>query len=155
MSMSATQAAVTTRAASERSVDSRGLLKARAANELFFAVVGPVGAGSSHVARQLERCLKDCKLQDKTFTCETVKASDVIRDAQGSEEIVARIAALRPLERKVEMQERGDALRERDHAAIAVSAITRIAAKRAEAQGLEFKPGKPVEPDGAPSPLCQ
>ena len=44
----------------------------------------------------------------------------------------------------------GDALRERDHAAIAASAVTRIAAKRADAQGVAFTAGKPVEPDGAP-----
>jgi hypothetical protein len=35
--------------------DSRAVVRARAAHELFFAVVGPVGAGSSHVARHLVR----------------------------------------------------------------------------------------------------
>ncbi len=148
--MSATQAADLAGTQSDASVDSRGLLRSRAANELFFAVVGPVGAGSSHVARQLERCLKDCKLGDRKFTCVTVKASDVIRSAQESAETVARIAAMRPLERKVAMQEKGDALRRGDHAAIAVSAVSRIAAERAGAQGVAFTPGEPVEPDGAP-----
>ncbi len=150
MSISATQAAVPMRATTAGSLDSQGLLKSRAANELFFAVVGPVGAGSSHVARQLERCLKDCKLNDRPFTCETVKASDVIRDACETQAVREGVQSLPPLQRKVAMQERGDALRKRDHAAIAASAITRIAAKRADAQGVAFTAGKPVEPDGAP-----
>ena len=151
MAISATQAAVPM--AGRRPLgpsDSQGLLKSRAANELFFAVVGPVGAGSSHVARQLERCLKDCKLNDRPFTCETVKASDVIRDACETQAVREGVQSLPPLQRKVAMQERGDALRKRDHAAIAASAITRIAAKRADAQGVAFTAGKPVEPDGAP-----
>jgi hypothetical protein len=60
--------------------DSRIVIKGRAAHELFFALVGPVGAGSSHVARQLERCIKSTRLGDVPFSCEMLKAGDAIRE---------------------------------------------------------------------------
>jgi deoxycytidylate deaminase len=132
-------------------LDARGIIRSRAAHELFFAVVGPVGAGSSHVARQLERCLADSKLRGVPFTCTTVKASDAIRASYGSREASeAALDRLSPLERKVAMQERGDSLRLNDHAAIAAHAVGGIAAARAKAQGRAFEPGEPVEPDGNP-----
>jgi hypothetical protein len=59
--------------------DSRAVIKRRAAHELFFAVVGPVGAGSSHVARQLERCIKSTRLDEVPFSCEIIKAGEAIR----------------------------------------------------------------------------
>ena len=108
--------------------DSPGVLRARAAHELFFAVVGPVGAGSSHVARQLTRCLKVATLGGAQFTCEMLKASDVIRASYGSQaEQDAALGPLSPLKKKVAMQEKGDELRISDHAAIAASLIGKIA----------------------------
>jgi deoxycytidylate deaminase len=131
--------------------DSRGLLQARAAHELFFAVVGPVGAGSSHVARQLTRSLKEATFGGIPFTCEMLKASDVIRASYGSKsEQDAALGSLTPVKKKIEMQERGDALRITDHAAIAASLIAKIAETRAVAQGGVFTREAPVEPDGKP-----
>jgi deoxycytidylate deaminase len=149
--MSAHAAVATTIRQGAAASDSRGLMRARAAHELFFAVVGPVGAGSSHVARQLTRCLKEAKLNGAQFSCEMLKASDVIRASYGSEaEQAAALGQLSPLKRKVAMQERGDALRIKDHAAIAASLIGKIAKARASAQGAVFTPDAPIEPDGKP-----
>lgn len=130
--------------------DSRSLLRTRAAHELFFAVVGPVGAGSSHVARQLTRCLKEAKLGGTQFTCAMLKASDVIRASYSSEGEQHGAKMLSPLKRKVAMQEKGDALRINDHAAIAASLVGKIAEARARAQGAVFTRDAPVEPDGNP-----
>lgn len=130
--------------------DSRGLLLSRAAHELFFAVVGPVGAGSSHVARNLVRCLKEAKLAGMPFTCEDpLKASDVIRASYGATDL-AEVEKLSPLKRKEAFQEKGDALRLHDHAAIAASLIRRIAEARARAQNSVFNGNAPVAPDGRP-----
>jgi hypothetical protein len=129
--------------------DSRSVLQARAAHELFFAVVGPVGAGSSHVARHLVRCLQEAKLEGAPFSCVPLKASDVIRASYDAAEQV-EVEKLTPLKRKEAFQERGDKLRLKDHAAIAASLIGRIAAARAEAQGSVFRRDAPVEPDGNP-----
>jgi hypothetical protein len=107
--------------------DSRAVVRARAAHELFFAVVGPVGAGSSHVARHLVRCLQEAKLEGAPFACIPLKASEVIRASYDAAEH-AEVEKLNPLKRKVALQERGDALRLKDHAAIAASLIGRIAA---------------------------
>jgi deoxycytidylate deaminase len=131
--------------------DSRGLLQARAAHELFFAVVGPVGAGSSHVARQLTRSLKEATLGGVPFTCEMLKASDVIRASYGSQaQQDTALGSLTPVKKKVAMQERGDKLRINDHAAIAASLVAKIAEARALAQGAVFTRETPVEPDGKP-----
>jgi deoxycytidylate deaminase len=129
--------------------DSRAVVRACAAHELFFAVVGPVGAGSSHVARHLVRCLQEAKLEGAPFVCITLKASEVIRASYDAAE-QADVEKLTPLKRKVALQERGDALRLKDHAAIAASLIGRIAAARADAQGAVFTGDAPVEPDGSP-----
>jgi hypothetical protein len=132
-------------------LDSRGVLIARAAQELFFAVVGPVGAGSSHVARQLTRCLKEATLGGVPFTCEMLKASDVIRASYGPKNLLeAALRHLSPLKTKVAMQEKGDKIRINDHAAIAASLIGKIAEARAAAQGAVFRKDAPIEPDGKP-----
>ena len=131
--------------------DTRSVMRSKASRELFFAVVGPVGAGSSHVARQLARCLKEAAHDSARFSCQTIKASDAIRGSYPEHEpFEAAMASCSPLQRKIAMQERGDALRERDHAAIAATAVRYIAEARARAQGMPFIPGEPVPPDGNP-----
>ena len=126
-------------------------MRSKSTRELFFAVVGPVGAGSSHVARQLARCLKEAAHESARFSCETIKASDAIRGSyKPPETFTAEMAGQSPLQKKIAMQERGDALREHDHAAIAATIVRFIAEARARAQGTLFKPGEPVPPDGSP-----
>ena len=131
--------------------DTRSLMRSKATRELFFAVVGPVGAGSSHVARQLARCLKTASHDQVPFTCEMIKASDAIRESYGSTQAFEdQVGNLTPLAKKIAMQERGDSLRESDHAAIATTAVRNIARARASAQQITFTPGEPVPPDGSP-----
>ena len=126
-------------------------MRSKSTHELFFAVVGPVGAGSSHVARQLVRCLKEASHDNAGFSCETIKASDAIRSSYTEPETFeAAMTGLSPLQKKIAMQERGDALRENDHAALAATAVRYIAEARARAQGMPFTPGEPVPPDGSP-----
>jgi deoxycytidylate deaminase len=78
-----------------------------------------------------------------------LKAGDVIRESLEADQ-AAVLGRLSPLDKKVAMQERGDKLRLKDHAAIAASLVTKIAEARARAQGTIFSRDAPVEPDGAP-----
>jgi deoxycytidylate deaminase len=130
--------------------DSRVVIKGRAAHELFFAVVGPVGAGSSHVARQLARCIKSTRLGEVPFTCDILKAGEAIRewaDKSGS----PAVAQTSSIDTKILMQGYGDQMRSGgNHAALAVDLIRAVSASRARAQGKPYTEGEPVEPDGKP-----
>ncbi len=130
--------------------DSRAVIKGRASHELFFAVVGPVGAGSSHVARQLSRCIKSTRLGEVPFTCEILKAGEAIREwaAKNERPIDAQTSSI---DIKILMQGYGDEMRSGgNHAAVAVDLITAISAARARAQGRPYTKGEPVEPGGKP-----
>lgn len=129
--------------------DSRTVLKEKSAHELFFAVVGPVGAGSSHVARQLERKLLSTQFNGKHFTCKILKASNAIRE-WGIAHNEYDHALPSPIDEKERMQGLGDKMREKDNAEIAVSLAKEIAKTRAEMQGKPFNDGQPVDPDGEP-----
>lgn len=131
--------------------DSSSILKTKAAHELFFAVVGPVGAGSSLVARQLQARLEGTKLGPDYFQCQILKAGDILR------EWAATTKGFKPgsvsgIDAKINMQGFGDELRQsrRDNAAVAVGLVGRIAAARAELQKKSYNSGDVVEPDGKP-----
>lgn len=140
-------AAAEQKAANQDTKDSKAVIRGIAANELFFAVVGPVGAGSSHVARQLERCLKDTSHNGSKFSCEILKAGDVIGDWVKANKIELPND---PLDKKIAMQTHGDEMRKTDHAAIALRLVEKIAETRAKSQNRSFLRGQVVPPDGKP-----
>jgi hypothetical protein len=128
--------------------NSRSVIKGRAAHELFFALVGPVGAGSSHVARQLDRCIKSTRLGDVPFSCEMLKAGDAIRE--WASKSGRPLEGTNSIDTKIVMQGYGDEMRRGNNAAVAVDLIKAITETRARVQGKTFTKGQPVEPDGKP-----
>ncbi|MEW5994803.1 MAG: hypothetical protein AB1744_10460 [Candidatus Zixiibacteriota bacterium] len=126
---------------------SQTLIKENYSNELFFALVGPVGAGSSRAAKTLQR-----ELDVKGYQTIVIKASDAIR------EWVERAGReLPPVGQKdipsiTKMQNLGDEMRKdaQDYAIVAVHCIERIARQRAEWQKTAYIPGNSIEPDGRP-----
>lgn len=115
-----------------------------AANELVFAVVGPVGSGTSEIAHALEGLLND-----SGYDATVLKAREVIEAAAKKMEIA--IPRTPKLAQSTALQDAGDSVREgsRDNAAVAVGLVDRIRSKRAEKQSAEIAPGAVIEPDGS------
>ncbi|WP_180897844.1 anti-phage dCTP deaminase [Martelella soudanensis] len=122
--------------------DSRSVLANSHSNELFFAVVGPVGAGASQTIRALERVCRS-----GSYDVELIKASDLIR--VWAEENSRNLPGLEPktLEVVTELQELGDAMREHDMAEVAKAAMREIARRRAGHIGQAYVKGEKVTPD--------
>lgn len=125
--------------------DSKAILTSKHSKELFFAVVGPVGAGGSRAIKTLKRV---CEAQG--YVCEWIKASELIRDwaeqnGRGERSAVTR----KTLETVTAFQDLGDEMREKDAAQIAKAALREIARLRAERTGQAYSPGQPVNPDGS------
>lgn len=92
------------------------------ANELIFAVVGPVGSGTTFVANTLESLVK----RDlKAINVAQIKASDIIAEYLGEEEI-AKLPLNNRLARAMRFQDAGDAIRQGDEAGLAAKLSTAI-----------------------------
>ena len=130
-------------AASKSKAPFQSAISDLAANEMVFAVVGPVGSGTSEIAEALETLLRDYGY-DPTI----LKARTVIGEwAKKSDQA---ISVGPKLSQSHDLQNAGDAFREnsKDNAAVAVGLVGMIRAKRAEKQNASAKDGEPVEPDG-------
>lgn len=114
-----------------------------AANELVFAVVGPVGSGTSEIAEALEGLLNDFG-----YDAAVLKARTVIETA--AQKMAIPIPLTPKLAQSKALQDAGDSVREgsRDNAAVAVGLVDLIRNKRAEKQSAQVVPGAVVEPDG-------
>lgn len=115
-----------------------------AANELVFAVVGPVGSGTSEIAEALEGLLAE-----SDYDASILKARAVIEEVAKKAGIT--IPTSPKLAQSKALQDSGDNVRagSKDNAAIAVGLIGSIRAKRAQKQGAPTDSGEAVEPDGA------
>lgn len=115
-----------------------------AAKELVFAVVGPVGSGTSEIAEALEGLLNK-----SGYDATVLKARSVIESA--AKRMGIAIPQSPRLTQSVALQDAGDKVREgsRDNAAVAVGLVDLIRNRRAEKQSTEVKPGLVIEPDGA------
>jgi deoxycytidylate deaminase len=113
------------------------------ANELVFAVVGPVGSGTSEIAEALEGLLNDCG-----YDAAILKARTVIETA--AQKMGIAIPQTPKLAQSKALQDAGDSVREgsKDNAAVAVGLVDLIRNKRAEKQSAQIAPGLVVEPDG-------
>ena len=114
-----------------------------AANELVFAVVGPVGSGTSEIAEALEGLLNK-----SGYDATVLKARRVIETA--AHKIGIAIPETPKLAQSTALQDAGDRVREgsKDNAAVAVGLVELIRNKRAEKQSAEITPGAVIEPDG-------
>lgn len=121
--------------------DSRAIIRSKRSHEIFFAVVGPVGAGGTRVMASLKRA---CEVAE--YACESIKASELIRRwaADNGRELPK---GQKSLELVKELQDLGDAMREKDAAAVAIAAIREIAQRRAKATSQPYVEGQAVQPD--------
>ena len=113
------------------------------ANELVFAVVGPVGSGTSEIAEALEGLLND-----SGYDATILKARTVIETA--ARKMGISIPPSPKLAQSKALQDAGDSVREgsKDNAAVAVGLVDLIRNKRAEKQSTQIARGVVVEPDG-------
>jgi len=114
-----------------------------AANELVFAVVGPVGSGTSEIAEALESLLRK-----SGYDVTVLKARTVIELAAAKMGI--SIPSNSILDQSKALQDAGDEVRggSKDNAAVAVGLVSQIRSKRAEKQKVEITPDAVIEPDG-------
>lgn len=122
--------------------DSREVIKRHRSNEIFFGVVGPVGAGASRAAESLQRA---CEASG--YVCRWIKASDLIRAWAETKGLEVPDQGQRRLEHVVQLQNLGDKMREADSAGVARAVLRRIAMHRATDTDQEYVEGQPVRPD--------
>lgn len=107
--------------------EARVVLNDLASDELIFAVVGPVGSGTSFVVKALEQLVRST-LNATEVT--VVKASAVIEASLTHEP--ETIYDSDPLKRAERLQDAGDKIRKVDEAGVATLLISNIKAARAE-----------------------
>lgn len=122
--------------------DSKAVLADSRSRELFFGVVGPVGAGGSQAVKALARV---CEAKD--YQVEIVKASDLIRAWAEAQSLDVPPVEPKTLEGVTRFQDLGDSMREVDVAEVAKAAMREIAKRRALRTGQEYRPGETVVPD--------
>ena len=124
---------------------SRSILDRSAANELIFAVVGPVGSGTSQIARTLETLL--CS-SDYGYDATILKARTIIEEK--AENLGQPIRAKTGISCSQGLQDAGDLLRKtiNDNAAVAIGFVNGIRTTRAKKQNTDLGKRKPIVPDG-------
>lgn len=121
------------------------IVKEQDSNELYFAVVGPVGSGTSVVAETLKIELEK---REPGYTASIIKASDQIKNwAEGNS---FQINNSDNYEKSKSYQDAGDKMRSQlgDNAAVAIGLIKSIRLKRAEETGQNPENSEPIIPDG-------
>jgi len=126
----------------EQKPDSKAVLASSHSQELFFAVVGPAGAGASQTVKALERVCKSA-----SYEVELIKASDLIRIWASENGRRCPSPGTKPLDVVTELQNLGDAMREHDMAEVAKAIMREIAKRRAERTGQTYVQGEKVIPD--------
>lgn len=139
--------------AASKSAESKATLEQNRTNELFFAVVGPGGAGSSRVASVLAKSIESKEINSKSYSATLIKASNCIREwaeEQGKPNIP--VSGDKTLKSTIDMQDLGDEIRKesQDLAAVAKCFIKKIAEARAGLLNQSFTLGEAVRPDDAP-----
>lgn len=120
--------------------DGRGIIQANRSSEIFFAVVGPVGAGASRARDSLDRACREAG-----YKVETVKVSSLI--AQWGEANQSPVPAnLSPIDKVRHLQDLGDRMRATDPTRVARATLAKIASLRAARIGKTFTQGDVVKP---------
>lgn len=122
--------------------DSKALIRSMHSSELFFAVVGPVGAGGSRAIASLKRVCEELG-----YECEWIKASNLIRHWAERSGIEVPPALPKTLDLITALQDLGDRVREKDAAQVSKEVMREIMRIRAEKTGQTFQPGQAVVPD--------
>ncbi|WP_311221003.1 MULTISPECIES: anti-phage dCTP deaminase [unclassified Acidovorax] len=108
------------------------------AAELIFAIVGPVGSGTSFVAKALETLVRNQLSDKETVQVVQIKASKIIEKHANKEDLEATV--LDKLKRATLFQDVGDEIRREDPSALAVQMIAEIKNQREllEKQGVTY-----------------
>ena len=124
--------------------ESRSRVRAHDSNELFFGMVGHVGAGTSLISTQLEELLRESGYE----SC-VLKARDEITDWAKNNSLEVPQPPVNSLDKIKRLQDLGDQMRAAgDHAAVAAALALRIRATRARYLNQDPKTGEPIRPDG-------
>lgn len=131
---------------------SQEVVRASNSKELFFAVVGHVGSGTSEVAEELKKILKS-PVAGPGYDVEILKARTELEEWDGA----SGRGRLKEADRSKKfaytelLQKVGNDMREGgDHAAVAAALIRRIRLTRALKTRHDPTAGGPVQPDGQP-----
>jgi deoxycytidylate deaminase len=122
--------------------DAKKIIKGIQSPEIWFGVVGPVGAGGSRAISSLK---KACEA--KGYDVQVVKMSALIKgwgEANGKE---TPPDGMRPIDSVPILQNLGDEIRKADPAGVGRLCLSAIAQRRAELTGADFVQGNPVQPD--------
>ncbi|WP_156355970.1 anti-phage dCTP deaminase [Brevundimonas sp. Leaf280] len=126
--------------------DAKALLASSRSNEIFLAVVGPVGSGSSKIAEILAKAANESGYQPIQ-----IKLSSCIVSAARERGLPVPVEnsprAPKTLESVIGMQDLGDEIRKSDSASLARLALSQIAEERARLMGVPYIEGQIVEPD--------
>ena len=118
------------------------MISQKRSSEIFFAVVGPVGAGTSLVIDLLKRACEASGLNS-----ERIKASTLIKEWDGENGNSIPEAPEKTLDLVEAYQDAGDKMREQDAAEVARAVMRDIAQHRAKATKVPYVRGEPVKPD--------
>lgn len=138
-----TQSNKATVTSSPKRTSSREVLEDLAANELIFAVVGPVGSGTSEIAEKLKEMLLG-----RGYESSILKARTVIeKEADGLQQLSK---GGNKLQRTQALQDAGDKLRKthNDNAVVAIGLAQLIRGTRAKMQRMNAEKGEAIVPDG-------
>lgn len=126
---------------------SRDVVREHASGELFFAVVGHVGSGTSEVAKQLQTILCSANA-GPVFDVHILKAREVIEE--WAHENDRALSSTPGLTYTQALQDIGDAMRATgDHAAVARALIRQIRSLRASKTNQVVDDNRAISPDGA------
>lgn len=120
--------------------DGRLIIQRSRSSEIFFAVVGPVGAGASRARESLERA---CEAAG--YTPQRIKVSEIIRE-WGAARARDLTPEMQPIEKVKHLQNLGDEMRKGDPTYVARAVLSKIASLRAELNGAKFEKGTAVRP---------
>ena len=131
-----------------REAPSRSILDRSAANELIFAVVGPVGSGTSQISKTLATLLSNINYGYHKNDVTILKARTIIEERAGNRG--QPIRAETGINYSEELQNAGDLLRKtsNDNAAVAIGFVNGIRTIRAEKQNTDLGKHEPIVPDG-------
>lgn len=124
------------------------IVRKHVSNELFFAVVGHAGSGTSDIAKTLKKALENPSMDDGPFTTEILKASDVIAEWAAAKGNPVSLVPGKMISNASGLQDAGDKMRINNHAAVAQGLVAKIRVKRGELQKSPTNKGESVVPDG-------
>jgi deoxycytidylate deaminase len=139
---------VTTRKSHQRGATSRALIREHASNELIFAVVGHVGAGTTEVAKKLKDALENPSLKGGRFDVTILKARDAIKAWATLRAMPLPLGPDKDINNTIAFQNLGDEMRKEDHASVGSALVARIRVTRAQKQGTDAVEDEAVVPDG-------